>query len=93
MSVTCDQITETATPAEIEISLAAIRGYGRLLRAVGNRLETHPTADGGLICEDRTACWARPTMWRILGDGEVLADNPYSYSLRGFAAGRLPAGV
>ncbi|HEX4009057.1 MAG TPA: hypothetical protein VHX62_03580 [Solirubrobacteraceae bacterium] len=93
MSVICDQIVETASPAEIEISLAAVHGYGRLLRAVGHQLQTHPTADGGLICEDRIACWARPTMWRILSDGKVLADNPYSYALGDFAPGTLPAGL
>jgi len=93
MKVSSGQIIESADRADIEVSVAAIRGYGRLLRAVGHRLHTHATVDGGLICEDRTACWARPTMWRILGDGKVLADHPYSYATGAFAPGALPASI
>lgn len=86
-------LTATASPVEIEITPAAVLGYGRLLQAIGHRLHTHATVDGGLICEDRTACWARPTMWRILGDGQILADRPYCYALRAFAPSTLPTAI
>lgn len=86
---------------EIEISQAAIGAYGRLMRVVGRRLFTHAARDGGLICESR-ASRTRPTMWRILPDGEILPDTPYSYargefvaglSTRRFAAGELRSTV
>jgi hypothetical protein len=77
---------------EIEISLAAIAGYGRLMRAFGRTIYIHPTHDGGLICEYR-ASRARPTMWRVLPDGEILPDTPYSYLLGEFVTGKLPVSV
>jgi hypothetical protein len=77
---------------ETEISDAAISGYGRLLRAIGRRITTYATDDGGLICEDR-ATPARPTMWRISRDGAIAPDSPYSFSLATFVAASVPAGV
>lgn len=78
--------------AETEISDAAISGYGRLLRAIGRRITTYATNDGGLICEDR-ATQARPTMWRISRDGAIVPDSPYSFSLRTFVSAAVPADV
>jgi hypothetical protein len=78
---------EIETETEIEISQAAIGAYGRLMRVVGRRLFTHAAKDGGLICESR-ASRTRPTMWRILPDGEILPDTPYSYARGEFVAGR-----
>jgi hypothetical protein len=94
MSALAERPGETPTDVaiEIEISLAAITGYGRLLRAVGRMLVTHATADGGLICEYR-ASRARSILWRIRPDGEVLADTPYSHVRRDFVAVELPASV
>jgi hypothetical protein len=74
---------------ELEISEAAIRSYGRLQRAVRNAIALYATSDGGLICEDRTIR-GRPTLWRILCDGTVLGDRPYSFSARAFVAAELP---
>jgi hypothetical protein len=74
---------------EIEISEAAINGYGQLLRATGRRIVTHASTDGGLICEDRTRR-ARPVMWRISGDGAILPDSPYSFLLGTFVAADAP---
>jgi hypothetical protein len=80
---------DALTAIEIEVSEAAVRGYGRLLRAVGRRIHTHAAPDGGLICEDRTSR-ARPTMWRISNDGHVVPDTPYSFARRSFVASELP---
>ena len=80
------------TCRELEITGAAVNAFARLLIAVGGPLRTHGCADGGLICEDRTSR-ARPNIWRISRDGEVLADRPYSFKLRAFVAAALPAGV
>lgn len=74
---------------EIEITDAAIGGYGRLLSAVGGRIETHASRDGGLICEDRTVP-ARPTAWRVAPDGVVLPDSPYNFPLGAFVTAGLP---
>jgi hypothetical protein len=74
---------------EIEISVGAICGYGRLLRAVERTLRTHPAGDGGLICEDRTVP-ARPMMWRVSPEGTVLPDRPYSFITRSFTMAKLP---
>lgn len=74
---------------ELEISQAAVRGYGRLLRAAGGGIKTHPAGDGGLICEDR-AIRARPIMWRVLPDGAVLPDSPYNFIARAFTTAKLP---
>jgi hypothetical protein len=74
---------------EIEISEAAIGAYTRLLNAVRGRIETHPSADGGLICEARTGR-SRPTMWRVSPDGGVLPDSPYNFALRAFITAELP---
>jgi hypothetical protein len=89
MSASAENTREVSSSEEIEISPAAIGAYGRLLGAVGRRIYTYATQDGGLICEDRTSR-ARPTMWRILCDGEILPDRPYDYLLAGFVAGELP---
>jgi hypothetical protein len=78
--------------AEVKITRAAIRGYGRLLRAVGGRIQLHASSDGGLICEDRTSR-ARPRIWRISPDGVVEPDRPYSFVGRSFVAAELPAAV
>jgi len=75
-----------------EITEAAITGLGRLLRVVKGKLETHPSGDGGLICEYRRS-HARPTIWRVSCDGEVLPDSPYSYRHRTFVPAQLPASV
>lgn len=77
---------------EIEISLDAIAGYARLLRVVGPRLVTHATTDGGLICEYRPSR-ARPIMWRVRPDGEIVSDTPYSYALAKFVTADLPPHV
>jgi len=77
---------------EIEITDAAIGGYSRLLSAVGGRIATHASRDGGLICEDRTVP-ARPTVWQVLPDGAVLPDNPYNFLLGAFVTASLPRGV
>jgi hypothetical protein len=73
----------------VEITEAAIRGLSRLLGAVRGKLETHPAGDGGLICEDHRF-HARPTIWRVSSDGDVLPDSPYSYRLRAFIPAPLP---
>ena len=77
---------------EIEITDAAIGGYSRLLTAVRGRIETHPSRDGGLICEDRTVP-ARPTVWRVLPNGVVLPDSPYNFLLGAFLTASLPRGL
>ena len=92
MSALADRDDNTSHSEQIEISPAAISAYGRLLGAVGRRLYTHAAPDGGLICEDRTSK-ARPTMWRILPDGEIHPDRPYSYRRSGFVAVELPHSV
>jgi hypothetical protein len=74
---------------EVEISVAAICGYSRLLRAVGRTIRTHAAGDGGLICEDRTVP-ARPMMWRVSPEGAVLPDRPYSFITRSFSTAKLP---
>jgi hypothetical protein len=74
---------------ELEISEAAIAAYARLRRLVGGRIETHPAADGGLICEKRRKR-SRPTLWRVTVDGEILADTPYSYATQTFVAPDAP---
>lgn len=89
MSALVEREGATSSSDDIEISLAAIAGYGRLLRVVGRTIDSHATKDGGLICEYR-ASRARPTMWRVLPDGEILPDTPYSYVLGGFVAVELP---
>jgi len=76
---------------EIEITDAAISGFGRLLRAVRGRIETYASGDGGLICEVRTVR-ARPTIWRVAADGAVLPDTPYNFRLRAFIPAGLPPG-
>jgi hypothetical protein len=80
---------EVAEPDEVEISVAAICGFGRLLRAVGRTIRTHPAGDGGLICEDRTVP-ARPMMWSISPEGVVRPDRPYSFITRSFTTAKLP---
>ena len=92
MSALVERGADTSSRDEIEISLAALRSYGRLLRAVGRRLWTHAAKDGGLICEYRGSA-ARPIMWRVLPDGEILPDTPYSYVRGEFVAGKLPVSV
>jgi hypothetical protein len=92
MSATVERSTDVRSSDEVEISPAAIAAYGRLLGALGRRVYTHGTPDGGLICEDRS-CPVRPTLWRIVRNGEILADRPYSYTRAGFVTGELPAGV
>lgn len=80
---------EVAGGDEVEITVAAIRAFGRLMRAVERRIKTHPAGDGGLICEDRTVR-ASPVMWRISSGGAVLPDTPYSYVTRSFTFAKLP---
>jgi hypothetical protein len=78
---------------EVEITAEAVSSYARLLRATGHRIHTYATRDGGLICEDRTRTRARPTMWRIQGDGTLVADTPYNFLVQAFVASGLPAAV
>lgn len=92
MGALAERNDDTSSPDETEISLAVIDGYGRLLRAVGRTLCTHAAKDGGLICENR-ASRSRPSLWRVLPDGEILADTPYSFSLGEFVAVKLPVSV
>ncbi len=77
---------------EIEITDAAIGTYRRLLIAMGGRITTHPSWDGGLICENRIRR-ARPLIWRISGDGTVVPDSRYSFTRRAFIPAALPQGV
>jgi hypothetical protein len=78
----------SVTP-EIEISEAALRAYARMLRVLKGRIRTHGSPDGGLICELR-AGRARPTFWRILPDGAVMADSRYSFVRAAFVTAPLP---
>jgi hypothetical protein len=84
--------TRPAGCDEIETSEAAIGAYTRLFSAVRSSIETHPSADGGLICEARTGR-SRPTLWRVSPDGAVLPDSPYNFALRAFITADLPRGV
>jgi hypothetical protein len=84
--------TEHSDAAETEITAAAIRGFGRLWHAVAADLRTHPTGDGGLICEDRRSP-TRPTLWRVAPDGTIHPDTPYSFRLGEFVAAALQDGV
>lgn len=92
MSASAQRTRNASSSEEIEISPAAISAYGRLLGAVGRRIHTYAAQDGGLICEDRTSR-ARPTLWRILPNGEILPDRPYNYLLAGFVAHRAHGAV
>lgn len=86
------QIEAGCVEAQTEVTDAALGAYGRLLATFGERLRTHPTRDGGLICEDRKI-YTRPAMWRIAPNGVVLPDNRYSFTLRAFTPAALPQGV
>lgn len=77
---------------ETEISEAAVHAYGRLLRSLEGAIRTHPSRDGGLICELRRPR-ARPVLWRIRPDGSVAADHRYSFVRGGFVTAPLPQGV
>jgi hypothetical protein len=77
---------------EIQISEYAIGACTRLFGAVRDRIQTHASADGGLICEARTGR-SRPTFWRVSPDGGVLPDSPYNFALRAFITAELPGGV
>jgi hypothetical protein len=77
---------------EVEITGAAIRTYGQVLRAIGRMITTHADGAGGLICEDR-GVRARPTMWRISADGSLLPDSRYSFRTRTFTATMLPGRI
>jgi len=92
MSALAERNGDTSSRDETEISLAAIDGYGRLLRSIGGTIFTHAAKDGGLICEDR-ASRSRPSLWRVLPDGEILADAPYNFALGEFVAVKLPVSV
>lgn len=89
MSALVERHGERSSGGETEISLAAVGGYGRLLRAIGCRLTSHASRDGGLICEFRASS-ARPVFWRVLPDGEILPDTPYNYVSGAFVAGVMP---
>jgi hypothetical protein len=80
---------ELAERDEVEISVAAICAYGRLLRALGRTIRTHPSGDGGLICEDNTVP-GRPVLWRVSRQGAVFPDRPYSFITRSFTTAKLP---
>jgi hypothetical protein len=92
MSVVWEHGGDPSSSDEVEISDAVICGYGRLLRLLGGEVITHPTKDGGLICEHRTAT-ARPTLWRISSDGAVLPDSPYSFLHGAFMTASLPLSI
>jgi hypothetical protein len=77
---------------EMEVSEAAIRAYGRLLGALNGRIRTHPSCDGGLICELRPGR-ARPILWRIQPDGAVVPDTRYNFMRRAFVTTPLPQGI
>ena len=77
---------------EIEVSQAAVRCYGRLLRVLEGRVRSHASCDGGLICELRRPR-ARPILWRILPDGDVVADTRYSFVRGAFSTTPLPQGI
>lgn len=77
---------------QIQVSGAAARAYRRLLGAIGASLKAHPCGNGGLICEYR-ASRARPVLWRISPEGQVLPDSRYSFTLMTFTAATLPSGV
>ena len=85
-------ITDHSGPAEVEITPAAIRAFGRLWHAVAADLRTHPTGDGGLICEQRRS-GTHPTLWRVAPDGAIQPDSPYSFRLGEFVTAALPAGI
>jgi hypothetical protein len=75
---------------KLEVSEAAIAGFVRLRATMRRQIEIHASDDGGLICEDRTSP-ARPTLWRVSPDGDVLPDSPYNYYAQSFVpASRLP---
>jgi hypothetical protein len=92
MSVLAERYDDPQSTDETEISLAAIDGYRHLLRTVGPTLQTHAAKDGGLICEDR-ASHSRPTLWRVLPNGEILDDTPYSFTRGEFVAVTSPVSV
>jgi hypothetical protein len=92
MSLLLEHGGDPSVSDEIEISDAAICGYGRLLRAISGTVITHATYDGGLICEHRARA-ARPTLWRISSDGAVVPDSPYSFLLGAFVTASLPLGI
>ena len=77
---------------DIGITDAAMASYEQLRAAVRGRIASHPSGDGGLICEERTHR-ARPTVWRVAPDGAVLPDRPYNFALRTFITAGLPGGV
>ena len=77
---------------EIEITDEAIGTYRRLLIAIGGAITTHPSWDGGLICEKRVTR-ARPLIWRISADGTVVPDSRYSFTRRAFIPAALPLGI
>jgi hypothetical protein len=77
---------------EIEVSEAAIRAYGRLWRALNGKIRTHPSRDGGLICELALGR-VHPVLWRIQPDGAVAADTRYSFVGRTFVSAPLPQGI
>ena len=89
---TCPQEIQVLDEVEVEVTDAALGAYGRLRAIIGERLQTHPARDGGLICEDRKI-YTRPALWRISPDGAVLPDSRYSFTLAAFAPVALPQGV
>ena len=78
--------------AEGEITPAAIRAFGRLWHAVAADLRTHPTGDGGLICEERGSR-TRSRLWRVAPDGVIEPDRPYDFRLGQFVSVALPGSV
>lgn len=69
--------------------MAASRTCGRLLAGSSRRIRTYAYRDGGLICEDR-ASRARPRIWRIGPDGQLLPDSTYSFARREFVSLPVP---
>ena len=74
---------------EVTITEAAVRTCGRLLAGMADRIATYAYRDGGLICEDRTSR-ARPRMWRITPDGDLLSDWSYNFTRGAFVPVPLP---
>jgi hypothetical protein len=82
----------TSSTDGTEVTINAVRAFGRLLALRGATLTSHGRADGGLICEDRRNR-AHPTMWRISPDGSVQTDLRYNHRLRAFVAAAEPNGL
>lgn len=89
---TCHNGNVSSSVDELLITEAAITTFRQLLDTLTGRITTHGYGDGGLICEDRTNR-ARPRIFRIAADGELLPDSIYSFSRGGFVRAPAPRQV